>query len=298
MINQSNSITYSNYFDHATNGEINILSGSSSVNIRNACTSQWGANTANVLVNSSYQYLACFPNSLKEPKTDRSVSATNYRIKCKIPSVSTFFETLQLNSNNSTGTTANLVNIGSGVTSGNITNCYEYAIITNDILIVSGFASAGSSLNTTTRQFTATGWLADSVFSGGNITRSLFGLFIDQTGIRCSGRVSAENNTTVQTLLTSGAAQYSITCASNTGDGTTPGADLWCTDLWLRDSPSGYAVGRIPHLLLAKGAGFTLGNLYYNPTVIDGVTDQKIWLCCANYGSDKLLQRVWTEGIS
>jgi hypothetical protein len=292
-----NNITYMNYFNAVTNGEINPNTGGSSVNVRNACNTRWGAGSAAMITDGAHHYLSAFPNSSNEMKTSRTASSTNYRIKCKIPSTSAFNTMLIANSNNTTGTTDNAVNLASGITGSAIANSYEYATITNDLLIVSGFASSGASLNTATRQFIVSGWLKDSPFSGGNITRSLFSLFIDNTGIRSSARVSAENQTTVQTLLTSGNAQYPITCASNTGDGTTPGADLWCTDLWLRDNPSGYAVGRIPHVLLAKGAGFTLGNLYYNPTVIDGITDQKIWLCCANYGSDKLLQRVWTEGI-
>jgi hypothetical protein len=132
-----------------------------------------------------------------------------------------------------------------------------------------------------------------SIIGGG----ALYHLFINQNIVSNSLGFRVSGGPTAQPLLTSGLAQYPISCLSDTGDGIVPGSNLWATDLWVRDSPSGFVIGRIPHVLLCKTTTLALGNLVKINTVINGITDQRIWLVAANYGADKLLMRVYTEGI-
>jgi len=299
-----NNITYLNYFDSLTNGEINLFTDQNSINVRDACNTRWGSGTcANLLETSSRYLLYAFPNATEETQTNRTPLNSRYRIAFHAPSmgqgVSTGFPFARLNSNNSTGTTLNLVSVNAApnINTG-IANCYEYAIITDRNITMAGFASTGANLNTAVWRFISTGWLFDSAFSGSLAVRGLYSMYFSSQGHAQCFRVSAENITTAQTILTTGDAQYPVTCASDTGDGTTPAADLWASTLWLRDSPGGFAVGRIPHVLLCKTTTLQLGQLVKINTTIDGITDQKIWLVAANYGADKLLMRVYTEGIS
>lgn len=299
-----NNITYMNYFDALSNGEINLFTDAASINVRDACNIRWGAGTcANLLENSSRYYLYAFPNALEETQTNKTPTNARFRIAFLPPSMGTGVTGTvpigRLNANNSTGTTLNLVSVNTNPNlSTGLTNSYEYAVITNSNITVTGFASNGANLNTATWRFMSCGWLSDSVFSGGTAVRGLYYVYLSSSGHSQAFRVSAENQTVAQTILTTGDAQYPITCALDTGDGTTPTADLWAATLWLRDNPSAYAVGSIPHVLLCKTTTLQLGQLVKINTTIGGVTDQKIWLVAANYGADKLLMRVYTEGVS
>lgn len=104
-----------------------------------------------------------------------------------------------------------------------------------------------------------------------------------------SYRVDVENGNTKQLILTSGDANYPISC----DDGQTSGADLWATDLYLldNDGANNPATGRCSNLLLAKGATFAIGSGYtLNTAHIDGGSNT--FLCVGEWGTDKILMRI------
>jgi len=297
-----NNITYLNYFNSVTNGEQALSGGPSSnrQNFLNAFKTRHGSSSIIAVANENRMNLF-FANSLLENKINKTASSSNYRFNVQhIINSFSFLSNTTINSSNLTDTTAiQVAGPSYSAASSDFLNAFEYSVITNNCVIHSGFPEGTSgNLSTTSSGLITYGYLADSVFSGNQVNRSLFSLTIKAGVTTTAFRVSAENQTTQRTILTTGNAQYPITCALDTGDGTIPGANLWATDLWLRDSPSEYAVGRIPHLLLCKTNTLVLGQLVKINTTIDGITNQKVWLVAANYGSDKLLMRVYTEGIS
>lgn len=103
----------------------------------------------------------------------------------------------------------------------------------------------------------------------------------------------------VQQLLTSGDANYAVTCQS----GGPPGA-TWATNLVLIDttaSPANYAMGSVRNVLLGKGT-YTVGTVYkvtgvgYGEANTSPNTEQQHFVCVGTWGTDYLLMRVWTEG--
>ena len=106
-------------------------------------------------------------------------------------------------------------------------------------------------------------------------------------------RAAFANSNTPQNILTTGKAQYALTCS----DSQTPGADLWTSDFWLidDDSVSGNpASGRCSNLLLGKGASFEIGSKHSLKTPNkDGGSNN--FLCVAEWGDDKILMRITEE---
>ena len=276
----ANNIVYMNYFNPLTNGEVNLGINNSQKNA-NVVSALRALHTTNFITSDTH-YIYAFFNTNKETKTNTTASSTNYRFKL-LSAGSSFSFNIPLTLNSSTLTDATRVDVSNNLTFIGHSNYYEYGIFTPNTVSLAAFPANGNALNTATRSFLSCGWLEDAQFSGRNTARSLYGLGI-VTSTVMAFRVSAENLTTAQAILTTGLAQYPITCVTS---GLTPSdAELWCTDLWLRDNPSGYAVGRIPHVLMTNNNVLNLGELVYIDSVIDGITDQK------------LLMRVQTENVT
>ena len=111
-------------------------------------------------------------------------------------------------------------------------------------------------------------------------------------------RVGSEGGS-AQAVLTSGDANYAITCQSGGPPGST-----WATNLVLIDSaasPANYAMGSVRNVLLGKGT-YTVGTVYkvagvgYGEANTSPNTEQQHFLCVGTWGTDYLLMRVWTEG--
>lgn len=158
--------------------------------------------------------------------------------------------------------------------------------------------------------FLSFGWLDDPIpFSASSPYRTSVAYIIAANAYEASSsgyytygyhcEQEADGFDTPIRFLTSGSANYSVTCQS----GATP-TSTWATNLVLIDStasPQNYAMGSVPNLLLGKGS-LTIGQVYKVAGVGRGEantnpnTEQEFFICCGNWGTDKLLMRVATEG--
>lgn len=294
-----NNLTYLNYFNNILNGEQNTLTAVTANRqpFRNAFQLRNGTGSI-VDISAGDNRMNFFFNSTRENKTNKTATFAYYRVQAQHV-LNAFAGSQNTTINSSTTTGTDIVSVtGTNITDNTTyTNGFEYAVIGNNSYVHAGFPVGNpGQLSTTTFRVITCGFLEDSPFTGNLINRSLYSV-VFRSSSSSAFRVSSENTSTSQPILTTGIAQYPVTCASDAGDGTTPTSDLFATDLWIRDDPSGFAVGRIPNLLLCKSTSLSIGNLVkINPT-IDGITNQKVWLVAANYGADKILMRVWTEGV-
>lgn len=156
--------------------------------------------------------------------------------------------------------------------------------------------------------FTSIGWLDDPPTFTQNSpyrTSSVYVLFA-----QCASTANSNGNVTsairvgseggsAQAILTSGDANYAITCQSGG-----PPESTWATNLVLIDSaasPENYAMGSVRNVLLGKGT-YTVGTVYkvagvgYGEANTSPNTEQQHFLCVGTWGTDYLLMRVWTEG--
>lgn len=151
-----------------------------------------------------------------------------------------------------------------------------------------------NTLNATTRYaFTYMGNLKNGAFTTNEqYARNLSFMYITNVGTSVALRVTSEVTNTFTNYAIGGAiGNHPITCST-----TTPGANI--TDLVLREEVgSNLAVGICHNVLRASGA-LTLGQIYRVPTDPDGNTSQNNWLAVAPWGTDTLLMRVFTEGLT
>lgn len=183
------------------------------------------------------------------------------------------------------------------ITVGNSSLVY-YCVLNSSSLNIFGCGFTGNSLNNANYVFFSMGWVKNPLYSGTSFPRNAYYLFLNSSGsIRGGGRANLENNNTLTTLrvpTTSSAdaiANYSITCQSET-----PGANT--TDLVLRDNASpNKALGIAPNLLKTS-LQIPVGQIYLNTGVDPDGSTNPYWMCVGEYGSERILTRVWVENMT
>lgn len=112
-------------------------------------------------------------------------------------------------------------------------------------------------------------------------------------------RVLLANSTNRQSILTSGAANYSIVCDDAT---SVPTCEIQLTTFWLRDNSSGFPpAGSCDNLLLGKGQSWNIGEVILvrrrTPgcvTTTDPIEGSatRTFMACARFGTDTLFMRI------
>ncbi len=268
--------TYFNYYVAATTGEF----GHTNTNLYNFLLAAYGS--TNVATNSGGIYVK--PPHANETITSQ-ITSSLYRYLVSLGSGS-FHRVADTNSNTMQGTSNNGGYNGMGSVDSirlfGIANQYAFSFcqITNANLASIVYC----------------GTLKDPAYSGSNYPRNYSYLYTHNlTSFSYDNpqayRPSNVNSNVRKDYALSGTQiNHAITCTNATSS-----PDL--TDLILRDSTSPYyAIGSC-YNILKSSASMTIGQLYNVPNTVDGNTDQKRFLCVGNWGTEKLLMRVWTEGI-
>lgn len=278
--------TYFNYFDALSNGFVGYNRDTIFTNFLLAA---FGANK--YIANDGLSGFAITPSNSDESITSNT-SASLYRFSGNL-----FQNTYHyFNTNSSNNNTK--ISVGEGGSGGFVayipsqTSDIFYAIANNRSLVIAALKRHPTTglVDPTSWRFGYLGWLKDPGFAGSLRTRNCSVIHGDNGG-GTAFRPQQENQTPISYYANSGStANYSITCTNSTSSPST-------TDLILRDASSPYyAIGSC-YNLLKSSASLAIGQLYDIPNTVDSNTEQKRFLCVGNWGSEKLLMRVWTEGF-
>lgn len=294
-INQDNfGNTYFNYWDALTNGFVGHQLGGVFNNFLQAAfgTGRWAA--GNPSSPSFERWFAFTPNN-----SDESISSAT------TGSLFRFYADLMSNAhdvaaivNSNTGNSLTSVSLNGGFVNyiPNENTDYFYAVANNRSLVMGVIKrdiSTGG-FDPTNWRLLYLGWLKNPGFGFSLRTRNCSALhYTYGTGngpAALSGvafRPAQENQITPSSY---GISNYSITCTNSTPNPST-------TDLVLRDSVSpNFAIGSC-YNLLKSSANVDVGKIYDIPNLVDGNNEQRRFLCVGNWGSEKLLMRIWTEGF-
>lgn len=180
---------------------------------------------------------------------------------------------------------------------GNTTRAH-YAVLNNRSFSIVSMETDGEGLRTSTASFASVGWLSNPLYSGASFPRNAYFLYSrnDSNSGSGSGRVSAENSDILEALrfpdigIPDPIANYSINCQT-----ATPGANA--TELYLRDNNApNKAIGYVPNLLKTNLA-IPVGDIYRNTGIDPDGSNVNTWICVGIFGSERLLMRVWTQGL-
>jgi len=156
----------------------------------------------------------------------------------------------------------------------------------------------GNSL-TGTYQFAHVGWAKNPLYDGINYPLNSYYLFLSNSSfdIRGGGRPQLPNNSTRTALrvptgsTADSIANYSITCQTSTLGANT-------TDLVIRDDASPNRAIGVASNLLKTSLAIPVGQIYPNEVVDPDGSNNPFWMCVGVYGSERILMRVWTQGIT
>lgn len=202
----------------------------------------------------------------------------------------------------SNGTTANTDIFYQVPGGGSNLNLYEsgaWYIVVNSTS-VSMFRSniSGNALNPSNYDFKQLGWVKNPLYNGANYPLNAYYLFLSSfTSSRGGGRPELPNNATRVSLRvpTSSAldsvANYSITCQT-----ATPNANT--TDLVLFDNLAPNRAIGVASNLLKTSLAIPVGQIYRNTGVDPDGSNNPFWLCVGEYGSERILMRVWTQNLT
>ena len=173
-----------------------------------------------------------------------------------------------------------------------------YCVLNSSSLNVFRCSFTGNSLNNSNYSFYSIGWVKNPLYSGTAFPRNAYYFVLNSNGnSRGGGRFNIENSSILNNLRvpTTGSADaianYSITCQS-----ATPGANT--TDLVLRDNVSpNKALGIAPNLLKTS-LPIPVGQIYRNTGVDPDGSTNPYWICVGEYGSERVLMRVWVENMT
>lgn len=172
-----------------------------------------------------------------------------------------------------------------------------YCCLNNRSLSIFSIQRSGSNLFNNSYGFVSYGWLSNPIYTGSAYPRNAYSLFLssDQT-LRSAGRPSAENSSVRQDFqipeetTADSIANYPVSCQS-----ATPGANT--TELYLRDNTSPHkAMGYVPNLLKTN-LQIPVGQVYRNTGIDPDGSNMNTWICVGVFGSERILMRVWTQGL-
>ena len=193
-------------------------------------------------------------------------------------------------------------NIGSGSNgagftgTGNVDVAF-YCVLNNRSLSVFSIARNGSDLVSVSGSFASYGWLNNSIYSGSAFVRSAYVLVLHSSPAQNLGRRPSAENTNIasnfripQPQNADPIANYPISCQS-----ATPGANA--TEFYLRDDAApNKAIGYVPNLLKTS-LQIPVGQVYRNTGIDPDGSNMNTWLCVGVLGSERILMRVWTQGL-
>lgn len=202
------------------------------------------------------------------------------------------------NQNNSVSLNINRLGFGDN-------NRVFYAVLNNKSLNIFSILKNGENINALEYGFVSIGWLSNPLYSGNTFPRNAYyfflffnGNFVSADGdIRASGRPSAENTTVLQYFETptgitaNPIANYPVSCQT-----ATPGANT--TELYLRNNTSPHkAIGYVPNLLKTS-LQIPVGQVYRNTGIDPDGSNMNTWICVGVFGSERILMRVWAQGLN
>lgn len=146
--------------------------------------------------------------------------------------------------------------------------------------------------------FRQVGWIKNPLYVGNNYPLNAYYLFLNSINNgRGGGRPELPNNTTRTVLRVPGTsafdsvANYSITCQT-----ATPNANT--TDLVIFDNLAPNRAIGVASNLLKTSLAIPVGQIYRNTAVDPDGSDNPFWLCVGEYGSERILMRVWTLNLT
>jgi len=173
-----------------------------------------------------------------------------------------------------------------------------YCCLNNRSLSIFSIQRNGSNLFNNSYGFASYGWLSNSIYTGSVYPRNAYSLFLssNQTS-RGAGRPSAENSPVRQDFqiptetTADSIANYPVSCQS-----ATPGANT--TELYLRNNTSPHkAMGYVPNLLKTN-LQIPVGQVYRNTGIDPDGSNMNTWICVGVFGSERILMRIWTQGLN
>ena len=180
---------------------------------------------------------------------------------------------------------------------GSLTRAH-YAVLNNRSFSIVSTELNGGQLNLSAFSFASVGWLSNPLYSGIAFPRNAYYLFLqsNRNGINGSARISVENSSAAQGLqfpsigIANSIANYPVSCQV-----ATPGANT--TELYLRDNIApNKAIGYVPNLLKTS-LQIPIGQIYRNTGIDPDGSNMNTWICVGNWGSERLLMRVWASGL-
>jgi hypothetical protein len=177
-----------------------------------------------------------------------------------------------------------------GVTSSNAV-VYANFTTTNINLFMSEGTVSGSFTPAANKYFVSMGFLNNSLFPlQVEFIRQTYMLIISSAyGIQVATSPQhppAANGGAHRLFLTSGTAQYNITCL-NPSEQT---SEVKATDFFVRDNSN--VLGNVKNVVKISDNTLSVGTFHTIQENIDGNTDEKLWLCVAEWGNDRLSMRV------
>ena len=156
----------------------------------------------------------------------------------------------------------------------------------------------GNALDTSSYFFRQVGWAKNPLYTGTNYPLNAYYYFLHSSPYgRGGGRPTLPNNNTRTALRVptgtsaDSIANYSITCQT-----TTSGANT--TDLVIRDDASPNRAIGVASNLLKTTLNIPVGEIYRNTGVDPDGSDNAFWRCVGVMGSERILMRVWTQGLT
>lgn len=278
------------YFGWRTN---NLIYAPDSVGLTNTQCANWingffGGQTCAIEDPVNFNGLSLIlPNSFET--LSLPVTSSKYR-----------FNNTGINSNNNSNFPTNVPHAffaGINLVALNNPNRVFYCCLNNRSLSIFSIQRDGSNLSNSTYGFISYGWLSNPIYTGSAYPRNAYSLFLssNQTS-RGAGRPSAENsearqNFQIPTQTTADSiANYPVSCQA-----ATPGANT--TELYLRDNVApNKAIGYVPNLLKTS-LQIPVGEVYRNTGIDPDGSTSNTWICVGVFGSERILMRVWTQGL-
>lgn len=156
----------------------------------------------------------------------------------------------------------------------------------------------GNALNTSNYFFRQVGWAKNPLYDGTNYPLNAYYFFLNSTTTaRAGGRPTLPNNDTRTALRVptgtsaDSIANYSITCQTST-----PGANT--TDLVIFDDASPNRAIGVASNLLKTTLAIPVGQIYRNTGVDPDGSNNQFWICVGDYGSERILMRLWTQNLT
>ena len=268
----------------------NLIYAPDSVGLTNTQCANWingfFGQTCAIENNINYFGLSLIlPNSFET--LSLPVTSSNYR-----------FNNGGINSRNNSNSPTNVQHFrGLDVVALNNLNRVFYCCLNNRSLSIFSIQREGSNTLNSTYGFVSYGWLSNPIYTGSAYPRNAYSLYLSSNeNSRGAGRPSAENspvrqNFQIPTDTTADSiANYPVSCQS-----ATPGANT--TELYLRDNTSPHkAMGYVPNLIKTS-LQIPVGQVYRNTGIDPDGSNMNTWICVGVFGSERILMRVWTQGL-